>query len=181
MSRHLRRLQSLPLRTHAERNIAEQRIKAAYLALANKLRVKQKRLDGSVELRAARGTRAEFDELMKIRQMGMTLRAMRVKHHEISEVEAEFYRLDRNFWKAEFNAASNRHVPFVPKPNKELNDNIIRLRDEVLPDCRQRTWMEVRLAIREINPDWNFPPTKSDPEGTAKIRMRYMREKRKKV
>jgi hypothetical protein len=57
------------------------------------------------------------------------------------------------------------------RSDKELNDAIVRLREETLPNGRHRTWKKVRADLKRINNKWSFP--KDDT-----VRIRYQRLKR---
>jgi hypothetical protein len=57
----------------------------------------------------------------------------------------------------------------------DLTTAIVELRNEKLPNGKQRTWKEVRVALRTMNPKWTHPTTEKVADGTARIRMRYYR------
>jgi hypothetical protein len=58
------------------------------------------------------------------------------------------------------------------KRNQELNEAILRLRDEPLPNGEQRSWKQVRARLKAINKDWDYPRDDT-------VRIRYQRLKRK--
>src|SRR5262249_8270255 len=60
---------------------------------------------------------------------------------------------------------------FRRKSNRELNEAILRLRDEPLPNGEHRSWKQVRTELTAIKPDWKFSENDT-------VRIRYERLKK---
>jgi hypothetical protein len=58
------------------------------------------------------------------------------------------------------------------KSDKQLNEAILRLRDELLPNGKQRSWKLVRVELKAIKNKWKFASNDT-------VRIRYERLKRK--
>jgi hypothetical protein len=74
--------------------------------------------------------------------------------------------------RAHLDGANQRLRRFRKRSNRELNEAILRLKDERLPNGKRRSFKQVRAALKKINPRWVY--SEDDP-----IRMRYKREKKK--
>ena len=61
-----------------------------------------------------------------------------------------------NFARMAFLLVKSGRSPFVKKPNDALNENLVRLRDEVLANGKHRTFKEVRTELQNIDPAWTF-------------------------
>jgi hypothetical protein len=173
MSRRLQQLQALPIRTRIERATAEQRIRAAYQALATKIGARRQYRNGAIHFRKTRGTDAELRELIKIAEIGGKLRALQVMHGEIPEIGAAVEG-ERLRFATERRKEAERRATRGRQADRELTAAIVRLRDEVLPNGKHRTWKEVRAALRKLNRSWKLPGA----NGIARIRMRYRRAKK---
>src|SRR3981081_378974 len=87
----LDQLKAMPIRTRVERALAEQSIADAYGALAERINAHRVQVsEGSWEIRAARGRKADLDRLMQIAALRMNLRARQVMSGEIPEVNEQF-------------------------------------------------------------------------------------------
>lgn len=61
---------------------------------------------------------------------------------------------------------------FTKKPDHDRNENLVRLRDEVLPNGKRRTWKEICVEMKKINPTWVY---KHD---AARLQYRKIKKKR---